>query len=65
MTANPEPRDCIPVHNAQCVIAERDADRPHAFFLIDALKVEGRMNGGFFPAEDRLARGLLESLGLG
>ena len=63
MAANPEPCDDIPVHDSQCTIAERDADRPHALFLIDALKVEGRMNGGFFPEEECLARRLTNVVG--
>ena len=29
-----------------------------ALFLVDALKVERGMNGGLFPEEERLARGL-------
>lgn len=58
VTANPEPCDGVPIHDPQCTIAKGDTDRPHAIFLIDALKVEGRMNGGLFPEEERLARRL-------
>ena len=43
VAANPEPCDGVPIHDPQGTIAERDADRPHTFFLIDALKVEGRL----------------------
>jgi hypothetical protein len=63
VAANPEPRDCVTVHNPRRSIAERDADRPHAFTLVDALKMEGGMNGGFFPEKERLARGLTNMIG--
>jgi hypothetical protein len=55
VVANPEPRDGVPVHDSQCTPAERDADRPHARFLVDTFHVEGGVNGGLFSEEERLA----------
>ncbi len=63
MTTNPEPCDGVPIHDPQCTIAEGDTDRPHAIFLVDALKVERGMNGGLLPEEERLARGLTNVVG--
>ena len=63
VAANPEPCDRVPLHNPECTIAERDADRPHMFFLVDALEVERRMNGGLLPMKERLARGLANVIG--